>query len=70
MYPLDPHGVKKWGDMTLPALMDAPPMVSSYIIAIIAKTQLMLGYTDKTHKQSSNKHRCGNIDKQHTLYNF
>jgi len=26
MYPLDPHGVKKWGDMTLPAPMDAPPM--------------------------------------------
>ena len=26
MYPLDPHGVKKWGDMTLLAPMDAPPM--------------------------------------------
>ena len=28
MYPLDPHGVKKWGDMTLPAPMDAPPMIA------------------------------------------
>ena len=28
MYPLDPHGVKKWGDMTLPAPMDAPPMAT------------------------------------------
>ena len=26
MYSLDPHGVKKWGDMTHPAPMDAPPM--------------------------------------------
>jgi len=29
MYPLDPHGVKKWGDMTLPAPMDAPPMAKA-----------------------------------------
>jgi len=27
MYPPDPHGVKKWGDMTPPAPMGAPPLI-------------------------------------------
>ena len=34
MYPLYPHGVKKWGGMTLPAPMDAPPMTVAIGTAI------------------------------------
>ena len=41
MYPLDRHGVKKWGDMTLPAPMDAPPMLVANVVGELQRKRTL-----------------------------